>query len=76
MVKIILQGSGRGLKDEISSKCHGQVSIIRGMVRVYTLFFTQGACCTHTYHHLLVGVATIAASYPFLTPIIFWKGVQ
>ena len=27
------------------------------------------------YHHPLVGVATIAASYPFLTAIIFWKGV-
>lgn len=25
--------------------------------------------------HTLVGVATIAASYPFLTAIIFWKGV-
>jgi hypothetical protein len=50
-------------------------SIIRGMVRVYMLFSTQGACCTHTYHHPLVGVATIAANYPFLTAIILWKGV-
>src|ERR1700733_818844 len=47
-------------------------SIIRGIVR--TRYF-MGACCTHTYHHPLVGVATIAPSYPFGTTVIFWKGV-
>lgn len=51
-------------------------NIIRGMVTVYMLFSTQGACCTHTYHHPLVGVTTMGASYPFLTAIIVWKGVS
>ena len=38
---------------------------------IHTIFYS--GCLL--YSHPLVGVATIPASYPFFTAMIFWKGV-